>query len=106
MITKYLLDELKRLEKKAAPGPWLMEEDTGPGQQEYWGYWHDIGPLSLTGKKADAHGRLVIAMRNNIVALIEELEAARKKIVSLQTEHAAHEVVCRYGETLKNLSET
>lgn len=56
------LDELRKLAREATPGPWLMPRSLN-GQDEY---------------KLFYNAELVVAMRNNIDALLNIAEAAQK----------------------------
>lgn len=41
------------------PGPWEIKESTG--WDGAWCDWHDVGPISLMGPKANVNSRLIAA---------------------------------------------
>lgn len=58
-------------EAKHTPGPWVIQENTG--MDEAWCDWHNVGPISLMGGKADANSRLIAAAPD----LLDALKMAR-----------------------------
>jgi hypothetical protein len=75
-----MLDRLKKLEAAATPGPWKLEPDSSDGKDEFWGYWHQTGPLSCPGKDPNPDTELAAAARNSLPALIAVAEANKKLI--------------------------
>ena len=71
------LDELKKLEAAATEGPWFVSPNDAP--EHYGAAVVDTGRVSddlhLNAEWNDAN--FIVAMRNNIRALIEVAEAAR-----------------------------
>jgi hypothetical protein len=61
------IDELERLVNDAADG-----------KEEMWCYWHNVGPLMLPHKDANANSELVAAARNALPALLRVARAARE----------------------------
>lgn len=69
------LDELKRLSREATPvKEWEIKVDeTDCGRFEYaTGPWHDV--LKNNNDRAYDDAKLIVAMRNNIDAMIERME--------------------------------
>lgn len=79
MTTKHLLDQIVRGLDGVTAGPWDIKEETG--WDEAWCDWHDVGPFSLMGPKADANSKHIArcspdAIRE-IAAYVRELEQSR-----------------------------
>lgn len=52
-------------------GPWDIQESTG--WDEAWCDWHQVGPVSLMGPRADADSHLIAAAPDLLEALIAML---------------------------------
>lgn len=73
-MTNEDLQQLKALAEAATPGPWIIEE--GLPQDEAWCEWHNVGPFSLMGDKADADDKFIAAANPAaILALIAKVES-------------------------------
>lgn len=78
------LDEIERLLAAATQGEWGIQEELG--QDEAWCDWHSVGPLQLTGGKANADDRLIAALHNaapDLIAAARRVKVLEKALKDL-----------------------
>ena len=84
-VTPETLAELRRLHLNATAAPWVVEEPmegiliVGTSDEEIWKRL-DILQISVRGKarlRGEFNGRFIALVRNNIGALLDELEAVK-----------------------------
>ena len=84
-VTPETLAELRRLHLNATAAPWVVEEPmegiliVGTSDEEIWKRL-DILQISVRGKarlRGEFNGRFIALVRNNIGAILDELEAVR-----------------------------
>lgn len=75
MIDQHTLDEIKRLESRATPGAWENGWN-GKGGQYVLGKG---GQTPVAEDMEDHDAELIVALRNNALALVEEVERLRNK---------------------------
>jgi len=71
------LRELMARATKLTPLPWTITEDCYGGKEEAWCHWHETGPFTMTGEKANDDDRLVIAAINALPGILDQIEALR-----------------------------
>lgn len=72
--------------QNATPGPWDIENDSASGKDEFYGYWHRVGPFELLGKEAGADSVFIAHAPTDIVFLLEQLTSA---LASLEASNRA-----------------
>lgn len=76
-MTQQTIDELRRLEGDATEGEWR-----GPTEEEsrYWhGHLFKHGGFVSTWDEAKTDLKLICAMRNSLIRLLDELESLRNQ---------------------------
>ena len=75
-MTRAERDALEALARKATPGPWEVIEDSSDGKEEYWGFWHKVGPLELYGKELNDNSRYIAACSpERVLALLARVRS-------------------------------
>lgn len=94
--------------KKATPGPWKIEEDALNGKDGVYCHWHNVGPLELKGKEADANDRLVAFLVSHASELLQSArEIERMKCMmqfDVEGRHLANCPTCNKGYKAPNIA--
>lgn len=71
-----LISELRRLMAELPPAPWETIPDAYNGKEELWGYFHGIKGVEVdfSGKEVGKEAAFIVAMRNAMPILLDELE--------------------------------
>ncbi len=98
------LNELRRLEKAATPGPWDTSACIFPLYNDYEQSpdktWRSAGPVVVDGIQAGYDMKFIVALRNALPALLdrlEKLEAVAEAARSVLSEDEARGYVSCYS---------
>lgn len=69
-MTLETINKLEEMEKKLEDRVWEIVEDSARGQDEFYCFWHLVGPLETPNKEADDTDKFIVALRNNAPELL------------------------------------
>ncbi len=88
-MTDQELQKLQKLCDAADPGPWEITSSDGR-KDEFYGYWHDVGPYSLSGKEIDDNDLFIQAAREAMPKLLKMVQEQKEWMARFSQDSEAY----------------